>query len=277
MPADAIARRFASGVPDDKAHAIEALEPRLLLSGGQFDPTFGDHGAAHGELFPGGGADAVAIQTDGKIVAGGSTVVGTNTVFALARYQANGSLDRAFGTAGRVTLSFGGNRAAVTGVAVQRDGKIVVAGYTEAWADPFSFPTASRFALARFLPGGAPDRTFGTGGMVTVSFLGFDQADAVALEPDGSIVVAGSAQTANAQTSEFALARLTNRGALDASFGSHGKVLTSFAGSIAATGLLVQRDGKIVASGHMQWGPLLPSGAQIGRYAIARFLASVTR
>ena len=141
-------------------------------------------------------AFAVALQADGKIVAEGMT----GNDFALARYNTNGTLDTTFGTSGKVITDFAGSNDIGLGVAVRSDGKIVAVGRTFA-----SGRTA--FAAARYNGNGTLDTTFGTGGRATTSFVGSlgDQAFAVAIQPDGKAVVAGSA-IINLNT-QFAIAR----------------------------------------------------------------------
>jgi uncharacterized delta-60 repeat protein len=104
-------------------------------------------------------AQAVAIQPDGKVIAAGSAG-NPNSVFALARYKLNGSLDSSFGSGGQLTTSLGLNlNGGAKGVAIQGDGKIVVAGFAAA-------PGTQEFALVRYNPDGSLDTNFGTGGTV---------------------------------------------------------------------------------------------------------------
>ncbi|MDX3534529.1 calcium-binding protein [Streptomyces sp. MB09-01] len=122
----------------------------------------------------------VKVQPDGKIVAAGSSAFD----FALARYNADGTLDGGFGTGGRVTTDFGtGTLDGSSDLALQPDGKIVAAGISR-----------TDFAVARYNANGTLDGGFGTGGKVTtdVHFGFFDVASAVALQPDGKIVAAGN-------------------------------------------------------------------------------------
>ena len=227
---------------------------------GDLDPTFGSGGKVTTDF--GGGSDVaigVALQPDGKIVAAGTTStpgVGGFSDFALARYNSDGSLDATFGSGGKVTTDFGGGAEAV---ALQPDGKIVAAGSASPGATIFS-----DFALARYNPDGSLDATFGSGGKVTTEFTGnFDQANAVALQPNGKIVAAGTANTGT--TLEFALVRYKKHGGLDPSFGSGGKVTTDFTGSNdVACGVALQPDRKIVAVGH--------AGTANSDFALARYL-----
>src|SRR6266568_281258 len=191
-------------------------------------------------------ARAVAIQTDGKIVAAGKA---TNSRrggedFALARYNPNGTLDTTFGTGGKVTTDFAGDADQAFALVLQTDGKIVAAG------EATSSRRGEDFALARYNPNGTLDTTFGVGGKVTTDFAGnTDRAFGVALQTDGRIVAAGEA-TAGYRGEDFALARYNSNGTLDTTFGTGGKVITDFAGDTdRAFALALQTDGQIVAAG----------------------------
>ena len=154
----------------------------------------------------------------------------------------SGTLDNSFGTGGIVTTNFNGTDF-VRAIAVQPDGKIVVAGFT-------SITGRGDFALARYNRDGTLDDSFGTGGTVTTDFVAgsLDQALSVAIQADGKIVAAGTAAING--NSDFALARYNRDGTLDATFGAGGTVTTDFAGaSDQAFSVAVQTVGKIVAAG----------------------------
>lgn len=200
-------------------------------------------------------AFAMAIQSDGKIVAAGLSDAGGNFHFALARYNTDGTLDASFGSAGLVLSSSApGSDDSALAVGVQPDGKIVAAGVSE-----------SSFAVARYNANGTLDAGFGSGGTVTTAFGtdSFDQAASLAIQPDGKIVVAGSSDAS------FALARYGVNGALDPSLGIGGKVTTAFgtASSDQLTAMVLQSDGKLVGAGTSNAGA---SSA----FALARYLAS---
>jgi uncharacterized delta-60 repeat protein len=210
---------------------------------GSLDATFGGGGTVRSDF--GGAVDAasdVVVQADGKLVAAGLS--GGN--FAVARYNANGSLDPSFGIGGLVTTDFGANDQA-NALVLQADGKLVAAGYTL----PPSF--AGDFALARYNPDGTLDTTFGTGGKVTTDFGSFDQGFDAAATADGKIVVAG-------RTGEnFALARYDTNGALDSSFGG-GKVTTDFGASDLPFAIALDSAGRVIAA-----------GTSSGDFALARY------
>jgi uncharacterized delta-60 repeat protein len=180
---------------------------------GSLDATFGSGGEVTTDFASGTDvAFSVTLQADGKIVAAGVTqdMAGAENL-ALARYNADGSLDATFGTGGRVTTDIGTLEHAES-VKIQSDGKIVVAGYT------FVGPGAD-FVLLRYNSDGSLDSSFGSGGKV-VTDLGSDrdEADSLVIQADGKIVVAGS--TGSGSGSDFAVARYNSDGSLDTSFGA---------------------------------------------------------
>jgi uncharacterized delta-60 repeat protein len=196
-------------------------------------------------------AFAVALQGDGKIVTAGRR--GSDVI--VARYNADGSQDTLFASNGRVVTNFGATELALA-LVIQPDGKIVVAGRTNKPAPNGNFD----FALARYEVGGAIDNTFGTLGLVTTDFGGsVDRAFAMALQPDGKLVVAGDSDA------NFALARYNSNGSLDASFGSAGKVITSFGGIDQASAVILQPDGKILVAGQTDTGISID-------FALARYM-----
>jgi uncharacterized delta-60 repeat protein/uncharacterized repeat protein (TIGR01451 family) len=223
--------------------ASVVMAPAARAAAGDLDPSFGLAGkvttdfAGNGDL-----ASAVAIQPDGQIVLAGAAL-GTTQDFALARYKTDGSLDPAFGTGGKVRTDFAGGSDQAYGVVVQPDGRIVAAG-----------GTGSVWELARYNPDGTLDVTFGIGGKVTTDFglFPFEWAHAVVLQPDGKIVVAGTA-TPQPGPFDFAVARYNLNGTLDTTFGTGGKVTTDLAPPFGSTDFAyaaaLQADGKIVVGG----------------------------
>src|SRR5206468_2228536 len=128
-------------------------------------------------------AFALAIQADGKlVVAGGASSTVTNNDFALARYHPDGTLDPTFGSSGTVTTDFAGGVDVARALAIQADGKLVLAGEAQTSID------SDDFALARYNPDGTLDSTFGSGGTVTTDFAGSgDEAHALAIQADGKL------------------------------------------------------------------------------------------
>ncbi|MBI4285756.1 MAG: hypothetical protein HY670_07665 [Chloroflexi bacterium] len=206
--------------------------PVAASSPGDLDPTFDTDGRVTTD-FSGGNdvSQSVAIQTDGKIVAVGVThMTASLGDFAVARYNADGSLDPTFDTDGKVTTSFGSSgRDQAWAVAIQSDGKIVVVGDTTAFGRNF-------FAVARYNADGSLDTTFDADGKVTTDFgtagdiSPLAQGLSVALQSDGKIVAAGSFFKFFNTGWDFALARYNTDGSLDTSFGGTGKVITNIGG-----------------------------------------------
>jgi len=218
------------------------------LSNGQLDGSFGVGGKTT-IAFANGSTDqasAAVLQSDGKIVLAGVRNSAGNFDFALARLNADGSLDSTFGTAGKVTAAMtSSSHDAAEAVALQADGKIVVAGYS-------SGPGTYDFSLMRFTPTGVLDTTFDGDGKVTTDFSGgsVDTAYSLAIQADGKIIVAGytSFQTS---PNDLALARYNASGQLDSTFSGDGKVITSVvAGNDQAVAVALQADGFILAAGY---------------------------
>ncbi len=225
---------------------------------GTIDLTFGVEGKARTDMgskfFE--GANAMALQPDGKIVVGG-TVDRSLLIsdFAIVRYNPNGSIDTSFGDDGRVFQAFGPDSVDhLNALAVQPDGRILAVGYSDG-VSPGNFD----IALARYTPDGVLDPTFGNGGLVSTNIRANEVANAVALQGDGKIVVAGYARDGNG-SGAFALARYHADGTLDSHFGIGGIVTTSFFeidpsatpnGEIfsRAASVAIHADGKIVAFG----------------------------
>lgn len=189
-------------------------------------------------------AQAVAVQPDGRIVVAGARYQGFTFDFAVLRYTPTGALDNTFGSGGIVTTDFGTNDDYARAIALQPDGKIVVAGYG-------GIGTVYNFVVARYDPTGTLDPTFGTGGKVTTAVGSFGSlGQAVAIQPDGKIVVAGYSEVNGLNQTDFALVRYNANGTLDMSFDTDGKLTTDF-GTIFdyASSVALQPDGKIVVAG----------------------------
>jgi uncharacterized delta-60 repeat protein len=189
---------------------------------GRLDPGFGDAGQA----VIGGTApySPLAVQADGKIVAGGGGGEGGDA-FALARYTSDGRLDTSFGSGGTVLPSFGPPDADSPSAAViQDDGKIVAAGSHSPAIN--GDPTHDFLVLVRLTPNGQLDKAFGAGGKVVSKSQG-GPVSGLALQPDGKIVVvaAQSPRLTYGSTSGRMLTRYTAEGRLDTSFGDGGTVV----------------------------------------------------
>jgi uncharacterized delta-60 repeat protein len=207
------------------------------LPAGSLDPTFGAGGLVTTDLGGFDAAFALVLQPDSKLVAAGrSCQEGTPCDFVLARYLPDGSLDGSFGVGGKVTTDVE-LRGQVNALVLQPDGKLVAAGET--------FDGPSDFVLARYLPDGSLDGSFGVGGKVTTDFGSFDFVSALVFQPDGKLVAAGDSGVS------FALARYLPDGRLDPTFGVGGLVTTDFGNfdDGGARALVLQPDGNLVAAG----------------------------
>ena len=235
----------ASGRIITAGYAGASSSQNFLLVGlnddGSLDNTFGqDFAYTNAEAY------ALALQSDGKIVVAGTSVGNFtySTNFALARYNADGSLDTSFSDDGRATISFGNmdDYDQAVAVAVQTDGKIVVAGYT---GDHSNF---SDLAMARFNTDGSLDTSFGTNGLVKYSI---DKIliviNDLVIQPDGKIILAGTSYESG--SSAFMLTRYTPGGVLDTAFGNNGVTFTNFTNDSGISSITTQSDGKIVAAG----------------------------
>ena len=267
---------IAAGSSFSNSKTVEDFIVARYNADGSLDKRFGKNGKITTDFFRNVDViNAIAIQPDGRIVVAGVAQLGgsggTPRVFALARYRSDGQPDTSFGNGGALTTSFGGNFAAASALMVQPDGKIVVAGTVDFNPD---FPNSGLdFALARYNANGTLDGSFGKGGQVVFDFFGsFDQANAAVLQPDGRIIVAGSASYDSFnQDIGFALARFNADGSTDFGFGSGGKQITDFFGAGAnANAIVLQADGKFVVAGTASDSGTRPNATDI---AVARYNA----
>jgi uncharacterized delta-60 repeat protein len=184
---------------------------------------------------------AAAFQSDGKVLLGGYITNTNNDDFQLLRLNADGTADNSFDTDGRVSTTIGTLGEIARAILVQPDGNIILAGYSRG-------ATNDDFALVRYLPAGSLDLTFDTDGKVTTAVgSGTDQAFAAALQPDGKILVAGSAAMTN---TDFAVVRYNANGSLDTSFDTDGRAtFTMGTGTDIAYAVRLQSSGKIIVAG----------------------------
>jgi uncharacterized delta-60 repeat protein len=219
---------------------------------GSLDTSFGNGGIVTTNFPEGSYAFDVALQPDGKIIAAGTVfvdfVIGdqSDTDFALARYNPDGTPDATFGNGGQVSTDFVGMEDDVFSVLIQPDGKIVAVGSANNPATYYDF------AAVRYLSNGTIDTTFGVAGKVTTDFgdQNFDRARSAALQSDGRILAAGFAISQNGGVQNFAVARFTSNGVLDTTFSRDGKTQIDFGNCCqSATKVLLQSDGKIIAVG----------------------------
>jgi uncharacterized delta-60 repeat protein len=230
--------------------AVAFEVPSAAGLGGDLDPSFGDGGRVI-TVFPGGSdAHAVAIQPDGRIVVVGAAAGPSGRgAFAVARYELDGTLDAAFGDGGTVTTSIAGGGGEARSVAIQPDGRIVVAGTDR---------DRQHFAVVRYRANGALDPSFGGNGIVRTNFPGTpeDVAYDLAIQPDGKIVAVGAA---GLEQMGFQLVRYRRDGSLDPGFGTGGRVVSRYHGAVARS-VALQANGRIVVAGYQ------PGGLALARY-----------
>ncbi len=230
--------------------ALTLASPAALARPGDVDKTFGTEGRVAlrigDEILAAAGT---AVQEDGKIVVVGTVQKDDYYDIAVWRLNTDGSLDKSFGDAGRVITDLGAAVDTATAVAIQPDGKIVVAGSTGDGLPENTTTVISDFALLRYLDDGRLDTSFGAGGrIITQAGTGVDVATAVGIQADGKLLVSGWAR--NGTHNDFAVARYTVNGGLDAGFGTKGITLVDFSKSDdQAYGLALQPDGGIVLAG----------------------------
>jgi uncharacterized delta-60 repeat protein len=220
------------------------------LPNGTPDTSFGGTGTVVTK-FPGatdGSATSIAFQPDGKIVVAG-LIVGTNPydTWGVARYNSDGSLDTGFASGGLYQFTFTtttGYGGWAYGVAVQADGSILVGG--PRWG------TGEGFSVGRLTSSGQLDTSFGNNGIasINVNSGGNYSLQAMALQPDGKILLVGGSSAPN-----LIVARLNSSGAPDTTFNGNGVTLipvSSFGSSFTTAsgyGLALQGDGKILVTG----------------------------
>jgi uncharacterized delta-60 repeat protein len=215
---------------------IAAWGTAAQAAAGSFDSTFGTGGVVQTNYFGPAPVDAL-LQPDGKlvVVAGFNQTAGATTAFGLLRYLPNGTLDASFGTAGRASAAFTDFISDAADALLQPDGKIVVVGEAEGASGQLS-----EFAVARFNANGSLDTTFGTGGKVTTNFVGVaaggvrNPATTVLRQPDGKLLVGGSASQCARCGTRTALARYNVNGSLDTTFGTGGTVDMLVIGRVSA-------------------------------------------
>lgn len=272
---DGIARIDFNGVPSS-CYAV-AVQPdgRIVLAGqastnnasdfavarlntdGSPDTTFSHDGKVITDLsttfeFP----NTVLLQKDGKIIAAGRLESKTFSDFAAVRYLPNGDPDPDFGFQGIVTTSLQSEDEVRCGV-IQPDGKIILAGFS-------SVSAKGDFAMVRYLEDGTIDQSFGTNGKVLTDLEGAGRSDfasGIVMEPDGHLVLTGSANFDNLfLASDIGVARYDADGHLDLSFGDQGVYLLKLGGNTQAFNIARQSDGKYILAGksdyvfsHNQW------------------------
>jgi uncharacterized delta-60 repeat protein len=259
-----------------------------LLPNGDLDPTFGGDGkvliAFDGPSY----VNDIAVDDLGRIVAVGSTqdFEEDDTRVAVVRLQTDGSLDPAFGTGGRVEHTLGRRFSAATALDLDTTGRIVVGGvaadfvneggfffFPDDWERvvprwPIVYNQTADFAVARLLQDGTLDPQFGSGGITFADFAGRDDvANGLAIDREGRILQVGTTSTLES-FQNFAVARYTAAGVLDANFGIAGRTTTDFGDSLSDVAMDVAFDSanRAVVAGFVRlYGPSTP------KIAVARY------
>ena len=232
-------RIVTAGSSNASGLSYDFVVTRIVNPQGTFDGGFGIGGKSLADISGGSKdfASDVALQSDGRILVSGS---GGTDAAVIRILNPSGNFDPSFGAGtGKRVLDFGGNDNA-SAIAMQPDGKIVLAG-----------SNGSDFVVTRLLSNGNTDNSFGLAGRATVDFGGVDYANAIALQPDGKVLVAGFREGDRL----FALSRLQPNGTLDTTFGSDGKTVVDFGGgNDVPNEILVQPDGGILLAGSTNAG-----------------------
>jgi uncharacterized delta-60 repeat protein len=223
---------------------------------GKIDSSFGNYGIAKTPI---GSGDDVAysinIYPDDKILAVGTVQSSTGKDLGMVRYKQNGELDSSFGINGKVI--FHSNAYSIYPVcsSIQEDGKIIIGGAI----------TGGDCILARFNINGSTDNNFGTNGIVITDFGSYDNLTSMALQPDGKIIAAANSGLGLVQN--IALAKYKLNGTLDSTFGTNGKIITTFGFAKNLTfDVKIQDDNKIVIGGSTG-----PNNSYYSYFALRRY------
>jgi len=244
LPDDKLIAGGSSGYRESNNFVHKDIVLSKYNADGSPDTTFGTLGKVYSVIEENRNyITTAAVQPDGKIVV--SNTYGnysqTYSSFEILRYNANGSLDTAFGTGGRVSIAY-----SATSIAFQPDGKIIIAG--DGYIDG-----AFAFSINRFNANGTPDAGFGTNGYVSIPAAGSTWGSSTAiLQPDGKIVVCGSAANPDLFNGAMALTgvRLNVNGSIDTTFGDNGKIAGLFGDDVYFFyKSFIQPDGKILITG----------------------------
>ncbi|WP_301103425.1 putative Ig domain-containing protein [Propionivibrio sp.] len=195
---------------------------------------------------------AVAVQADGRIVVGGFSYQGASD-FSVARYNSDGSLDTSFSGDGKVTTDIRTNWDQAYSMALQADGKIVLAGFSSG-----NSSSNSDFALVRYNTNGSLDTSFdGDGKAVSTAGYYQEYLTSVAIQANGKILAAGWGADADQNNYDFVVQRYNANGSLDTSFSGDGIITIDSGGTDIAHAVLAQADGKVLAFGTDSSGAFL--------------------
>ena len=210
---------------------------------GSFDNTFGIDGIARIETPETEASEAMTLLDDGKILMVGYQ----DDDFAVAKFNTDGSLDTGFGVNGWAVIPFGNIASFADDVAIQNDGKIVIAGFALNGDNRF------QIAAARLNTDGSVDNSFGTSGTVLFNVGDWnDFGEGVVIQNDGKILIGGHKWISNIeQRHDLFVARLNTDGSLDTSYGNNGAATARLVdGANYSNGLVLQADGKPILAGY---------------------------
>jgi uncharacterized delta-60 repeat protein len=247
-----------------RAQPLSSIAPTDMLllrytTSGVLDSSFNNIGFVNTNISTYDTPTATAFQADGKILLAGFAATKLapgdaqggrlDSDFSLLRYNSNGSIDTSFGQSGLVKTDFAGGDDYITGMAVQSDGKIIVVGSSQTAGASVSF--GYRFAAIRYNTDGTIDTSFGNNGKFAYSINGLsDNAEAVAIQADGKIILAGETINPITRSYDYALLRLNVDGSLDSQFGNQGVVTTEITPeNDFSYGVTVDASGKILVTG----------------------------
>ena len=237
---------------------MEGLDEASLLSG-TLDSSFGNDGIATTDRGFGDSANSVIIDSQGRIVMAGSSSNGTNQDIVVVRYTPDGTLDTSFSGDGIATSPVGTGDDYGNSVALDGQGRIVVAG--------FYYAATADIVVVRFTADGTLDTSFGGGdGIVTTPIgTGNDFGYSIALDGQGKIVVAG--YTNNGTNNDIAVVRYTVDGTLDTAFGGGDGIVTTpiGVGDDYGRSVLIDSQGRIVVAGHFS------NGSNLSDFVVVRY------
>jgi len=227
------------------------------------DSTFGNAGIVTKQIIANNNAQIndIQLQTDGKIVAAGFVSSSTNSMFVIARYNTDGSLDSSFNTTGSIpgiVTTLIGTSCQANCLAIQPDGKIVVGGYS---ISPIN--NSSLLTIARYNIDGSLDTSFNSSGSVPGIVTGQDNSNINAIQIDASGNIVGAGAFVSNGTSGMLISRYTSSGVLDSTFNSTGIVTTLIGAQSAANSIAIQANGNIVVGGF--------GSSNVTQFTVARF------
>lgn len=268
------------GVPLLASTLCVRPDGRIVIAGNQQAPLLW----AHGQRLPTGVADPdfngggllitsvggtstptvnrmILDDTGGTITAGAARLSGNLSDIVVTRHLSNGTLDSSFGEGGISTTALA-ERDLVLCMTRTVDGRILIGG----GIGPSSNSSTSTPLVARYLPNGALDSSFGSGGTIYPSLEQNTQVTDMVPLPDGRFLAALSPVTRSLAARPI-LARFLSNGALDPSFGNNGQAMSSTPAVYARIrGVAVQKDGRIVVVGQAGSTDLLDDEVLVGRY-----------